>query len=121
MGVILMELTDDNYYQTKMLSVSSVRLFAQNPARALADFTGQCPWFDNLKALPLGSAFHDMLERAIRYTCNKKNVPAAAIALVTSRRAGRPAAWAFNAAQSTFSAVSMHFRLHHVDARFNCP
>lgn len=74
MGVILMELTDDNYYQTKMLSVSSVRLFAQNPARALADFTGQCPWFDNLKALPLGSAFHDMLERAIRYTCNKENV-----------------------------------------------
>lgn len=67
-----MKLTNKNYYQTKILSVSSVKLFAQNPARALADFTGQFPWSDDLIITPLKSAFHDMLTRAVEYTCNKK-------------------------------------------------
>lgn len=60
-----MRLTDKNYYTTKMLSVSSVRLFAQNPARALADFNNQAPWFENSNALLMGGLFHSMLEKAM--------------------------------------------------------
>lgn len=67
-----MQLTSENYYQTKLLSVSSVKLFAQNPARALADFTGQYSWSNDPITFPLNLAFHDMLERASKYTCNKK-------------------------------------------------
>lgn len=60
-----MQLTDKNYYTTKMLSVSTVRLFAQNPARALADFKEQVPWFENSNALLIGGLFHFMLEKAV--------------------------------------------------------
>lgn len=67
-------LTKDNYYQKKMLSVSSVRQFAQNPARALAAFNGEFPWFDNDTALLLGSAMHDMLEKAMNYVLNQENI-----------------------------------------------
>lgn len=69
-----MELTDENYYQTRMLSVSTVRQFAQNPQRALANFKGEQPWFSDNKALPLGTALHDMLEQAMKYVKNKNNL-----------------------------------------------
>lgn len=71
-----MDLTKENYYDTKMLSVSSVKQFAQNPARALADYKGEYPWFKENVALPLGSAMHDMLECAMDYVKDKKNLNA---------------------------------------------
>lgn len=67
-----MQLNNKNYYQTKLLSISSVKLFAQNPARALADFTGQFSWSDDLTTFPLNLAFHDMVEQAIKYICNEE-------------------------------------------------
>ncbi len=56
------------YYDDHTLSVSSVRLFAQNPARALADWNNECPWFDDEKALLLGRAFHDGMENLLKIT-----------------------------------------------------
>lgn len=69
-----MDLTKENYYNVKMLSVSSVKQFAQNPARALADYKGEYPWFKENTDLPLGSAMHDMLECAMDYVKDKKNL-----------------------------------------------
>ena len=62
-----MELTNENYYKTKMLSVSTVKNFARNPQRALADYNGETPWFSKSVDLPLGTAMHDMLEKAMRF------------------------------------------------------
>ena len=57
------EQQEKDYYADHTLSVSSVRLFAQNPARALADWNGEYPWFDgDGNALELGRAFHQMME-----------------------------------------------------------
>lgn len=56
------------YYDDHTLSVSSVRLFAQNPRRALADWNGECPWFSNEKPLLLGRAFHDGMEQLLKIT-----------------------------------------------------
>lgn len=68
-----MTLTKDNYYETKMLSVSIVRQFAQNPKRALDSYNGKFPFFDEkTTALPLGTAFHDMLENAINLAKDKE-------------------------------------------------
>lgn len=53
---------DADYYGTKMLSVSSVRLFWQNPARALADWKGEHPWFENDSALLYGRYVHAAMQ-----------------------------------------------------------
>lgn len=50
------------YYQEKTLSVSSVRHFAENPARALDDWNGIIPWFNNQDALIFGNIVHSSLE-----------------------------------------------------------
>lgn len=55
------------YYEDKTLSFSSVRLFAQNPARALADYNGEEPWFKDPKPLLLGRAFHEAMEQMLTY------------------------------------------------------
>ena len=58
------EQQEQDYYADHTLSVSSVRLFAQNPARALADWNGEYPWFDgDGTALELGRAFHPSSKR----------------------------------------------------------
>lgn len=54
--------SDTDYYNTKMLSVSSVRLFQQNPARALADWTGQHAWFEDDTALLYGRYVHAAMQ-----------------------------------------------------------
>lgn len=51
-----------NYYGTKMLSVSSVRLFAQNPARALDNWNGVFDWFTDDSALLYGQYVHSGLQ-----------------------------------------------------------
>lgn len=62
------EQQEKDYYADHTLSVSSVRLFAQNPARALADWNGEYPWFDgDGNALELGRAFHQMMEDMLTF------------------------------------------------------
>lgn len=51
-----------NYYDLKYLDVSAVKLFAQNPARALDSWNGVKPWFDDNKALAVGQYVHAGLE-----------------------------------------------------------
>lgn len=65
---------DNEYYEDKTLSVSSVRLFAQNPKRALANYLGEFPWFDDNNALLQGRYFHDLLEFSMEYINNEENV-----------------------------------------------
>lgn len=54
--------SDVDYYNTKMLSVSSVRLFQQNPARALADWSSKHSWFENDSALLYGRYVHAAMQ-----------------------------------------------------------
>ena len=59
-----MELNRENYYQTHMLSVSTVKLFAINSAHALADYRGEESWLgDHNLACALGTAFHQNARR----------------------------------------------------------
>lgn len=62
-----MQLQTD-YYGTKMLSVSSVRLFAQNPARALDDWNGTYAWFTDKTALNFGNYLHSGAQDALEGT-----------------------------------------------------
>ena len=66
-----MELNRKNYYQTHMLSVSTVKLFVINRARALADYHGEESWFGDHN---LVCALHQMLEDAMTFTNNSINV-----------------------------------------------
>ena len=67
--------SESEYYQDKTLSVSSVKLFAQNPARALADYNGTFEWFkgDN-EALLIGRYFHDLMQVAVEKFMDKEFV-----------------------------------------------
>lgn len=51
-----------NYYDIEMLSVSTVRLFAQNPMRALEHWNGIENWFTNKDALIYGQYVHAGIE-----------------------------------------------------------
>lgn len=57
-----------DYYQDKRLSFSSVRQFAQNPARAMADFKDEFPFFTDKKALNMGQIVHAGLEDFLKGT-----------------------------------------------------
>lgn len=74
-----MQLKKD-YYGTKILSVSSVRLFSQNPARALDDWNGTYAWFGDKSALNFGNYVHSGVQDALENTEQhlqefKKNTP----------------------------------------------
>lgn len=62
----------DSYYDKKVLSVSSVRQFAQNGARALDDWKGVYPFFENNDALLVGQYFHAGIQDFL--TDSDKNV-----------------------------------------------
>ncbi|HJG66986.1 MAG TPA: PD-(D/E)XK nuclease-like domain-containing protein [Staphylococcus ureilyticus] len=62
------EQLDTKYYETKMLSVSSVKLFAQNPARALDDWNGVYKWFSNKQELNFGNYVHSGIQDALEDT-----------------------------------------------------
>ena len=62
------EQLDTKYYETKMLSVSSVKLFAQNPARALDDWNGVYKWFSNKQELNFGNYVHSGIQDALENT-----------------------------------------------------
>ena len=59
---------ENDYYGTKMLSVSSVKLFAQNPKRALDDWQGKESWFADQSALTFGNYVHSGLQDALENT-----------------------------------------------------
>lgn len=61
---------EDNYYSVKMLSVSSVKKFLQNPARALDDWNGVFPWFSKSteQALIYGNYVHSAIQDALENT-----------------------------------------------------
>ena len=61
---------EDNYYGVKMLSVSSVKKFLQNPARALDDWNGVFPWFSKSteQALIYGNYVHSAIQDALENT-----------------------------------------------------
>lgn len=60
----------NEYYDIKMLSVSSVKKFLQNPLRALDDWNGVFPWFSesSTQALIYGNYVHSAIQDALEET-----------------------------------------------------
>ena len=60
----------NEYYDVKMLSVSSVKKFLQNPLRALDDWNGVFPWFSesSTQALIYGNYVHSAIQDALEET-----------------------------------------------------